>query len=86
VAVDPDRARRTGRVERHLIAVRTNEGRKRARANGVLFGRPRKLTSHQIREALKRVAVGEPLREIALSYAVDHSTISRLNARYAAEV
>jgi hypothetical protein len=30
------------------------------------------------REALKRVAAGEPLREIALSYNVDHSTISRL--------
>jgi hypothetical protein len=29
------------------------------------------------REALKRVAAGEPLREIALSYAVDHSMISR---------
>jgi len=28
---------------------------------------------------------GEPLREIALSYNVDHSTICRLKARYAAE-
>ena len=35
---------------------------------------------------LKRVATGEPLREIALSYNVDHSTIFRLKARYAAEV
>jgi DNA invertase Pin-like site-specific DNA recombinase len=34
------------------------------------------------REALRRVAEGEPLREIALSYAVDHSTISRLKARH----
>jgi len=38
------------------------------------------------RRASKRVAVGEPLREIALSYNVDHSTISRLKARYVAEV
>jgi len=38
------------------------------------------------REALKRVAAGEPLREIALSYAVGHSTISRLKARHAAEM
>jgi hypothetical protein len=37
-------------------------------------------------KALKRVAAGESLREIALSYAVDHSTISRLKARPAAEV
>jgi hypothetical protein len=32
---------------------------------------------------LKRVAAGEQLREIALSYAVDHPTISRLEARHA---
>jgi hypothetical protein len=32
------------------------------------------------------VAAGETLREIALSYNVDHSTISRLKARYVAEV
>jgi len=38
----------------------------------------------QGREALKRVAAGEPLREIALTYNVDHSTIHRLKARYAA--
>jgi hypothetical protein len=37
------------------------------------------------REALKRAAAGEPLREIALSYNVDHSTICRLEARYVAE-
>jgi DNA invertase Pin-like site-specific DNA recombinase len=32
--------------ERRLIAARTSEGPKRARANGVLFGRSRKLTPH----------------------------------------
>jgi hypothetical protein len=31
------------------------------------------------------VAAGETLREIALSYNVDHSTIHRLRARFAAE-
>jgi hypothetical protein len=31
------------------------------------------------------VAAGETLREIALSYNVDHLRISRLKARYAAE-
>ena len=36
--------------------------------------------------SLERVAAGEPLCEIALSYNVDHSTISRLKARYAADV
>jgi hypothetical protein len=37
--------------ERHLIAARTSEGRKRAKANVVLFGRPRKLTPHGPRGA-----------------------------------
>ena len=54
-------------------------------AEGTRFGRKPKLTQHQVCEVLKRVAAGEPLREIALSYNVDHSTISRLKARYAAE-
>jgi DNA invertase Pin-like site-specific DNA recombinase len=68
--------------ERSLILQRTQEGRARALADGVKFGRKPKLTKHQAREALKRVAEGESLREIALSYAVDHSTISRLKARH----
>jgi DNA invertase Pin-like site-specific DNA recombinase len=70
--------------ERSLILHRTQEGRARALADGVRFGRRPKLTKHQAREALKRVAKGEPLREIALSYDVDHSTISRLKARHVA--
>jgi len=55
-------------------------------AEGTRFGRKPKLTKHQAREALRRVATGEPLREIALSYNVDHSTIHRLKARHAAEM
>ena len=38
--------------ERELIPGRTGEGRKRAKDRGVRFGRPRKLTAHQRREAL----------------------------------
>lgn len=72
--------------ERHLIRSRTTEGRKRAQANGVKIGRPLKLTPHQRKEALQRVEAGEPLRAIALSYAVDHSTISRLRVRQASEM
>jgi hypothetical protein len=48
-------------------------------------GPPRKLTPHQAREALKRVAACEPMREIAF-LRIDHSTIPRLKARSAAEV
>jgi DNA invertase Pin-like site-specific DNA recombinase len=64
--------------ERELIKARTDEGRKRAEANGVKFGRKQKLTPHQRREALARKAAGESLAEIGRSYAVSHSTISRL--------
>ena len=65
--------------ERHLIIARTGDGRKRAKAHGVLFGRPRKLTPHQRREAIARRDTGkETLMDIARSYNVSHSTISRL--------
>jgi len=64
--------------ERHLILARTSEGRTRAQARGVRFGRKPKLTVHQQQEALARRAAGEALVDIARSYAVSHSTISRL--------
>ena len=67
--------------ERELIRARTGEGRERAKARGVRLGRKPKLTPHQIREALARREAGEPLTEIARSYAVSHSTISRLRSR-----
>jgi hypothetical protein len=61
-----------------LIRARTGEGRKRAKARGVRFGRPRKMTSHQRQEALQRLAAGETLMDVARSYAVHHTTIGRL--------
>jgi Helix-turn-helix domain of resolvase len=44
----------------------------------VKFGRKRKLTLHQQQEALARRVNGEALVDIARSYAVSQSTISRL--------
>jgi len=64
--------------ERHLIRARTDEGRKRAQARGVRFGRPMKLTAFQIKEALARRSAGEAMADIGRSYGVSHSTISRL--------
>jgi hypothetical protein len=62
-----------------LIKARTGEGRARAKAQGVKFGRPLSLTPHQRQEALARRRAGvETLVEIARSYAVSHQTISRL--------
>jgi DNA invertase Pin-like site-specific DNA recombinase len=66
--------------ERELIRARTSEGRERAKASGVKMGRRPKLTVHQRQEALKRRDLGEPTRDIARSYNVSHSTISRLTA------
>ena len=66
--------------ERELIRARTSEGRARAKARGQSLGRPHRLTLHQRREVLKRKGAGESVREIARSYAVSPSTISRLTA------
>jgi DNA invertase Pin-like site-specific DNA recombinase len=64
--------------ERELIRARTGEGRARAKARGVKFGRPRKLTPHQRQEAIQRLQAGETMADVARTYAVDASTISRL--------
>ena len=64
--------------ERHLILARTDEGRERAKARGVRFGRKLKLTPHQRQEVRARRAAGEALADIGRSFNVSHSTISRL--------
>jgi len=62
--------------EKELIRARTADGRERAKARGV-----RQLTDHQKREAIcRRDRDGETVREIARSYNVSHSSISRLTA------
>ena len=66
------------KLERRRIAERTARGRADAKAKGVKFGRKPKLTPHQQREALERVASGETQRSVARSYNVDQATISRL--------
>jgi DNA invertase Pin-like site-specific DNA recombinase len=67
--------------EHELIRARTGEGRARARERGVHLGRHPTLTPHQRQEALARHDAGESMTDIARSYAVSHSTISRLIAR-----
>lgn len=64
--------------ERELIRARTGEGRKRAQARGVRFGRPSKLSPHQRREAVTRLNAGESQSDVARSYGVAHTTIGRL--------
>ena len=65
-------------VERDLIRTRTAEGRSRAQQRGQHMGRPPRLTDAQKAEARKRRAHGATLAELARSYDVSQSTISRL--------
>jgi DNA invertase Pin-like site-specific DNA recombinase len=67
-------------VERDLIRTRTAEGRSRAQKRGQHMGRPPKLTPAQQAEARRRRAQGATLAELARSYHVGKSTISRLTA------
>ena len=67
-------------VERDLIRTRTAEGRNRAQKRGQHMGRPSKLTEAQQAEARLRRAEGATLAELARSYHVGKSTISRLTA------
>jgi IS30 family transposase len=46
-------------------------------ARGAKMGCPPKLTAQQRQEALRRRDAGESVREIARSYNLSHSTISR---------
>ena len=66
--------------ERELIRARTGDGRTRAKARGVKFGRPTALTPHQRQEALQRLANGAAQADVARSFNVSQATISRLAA------
>jgi DNA invertase Pin-like site-specific DNA recombinase len=62
--------------ERNLIKARTDDGRKRAKAPLVRFG---KLDQHHHLEALQRLANGETLVDVARTYGVDPITIGWLH-------
>jgi DNA invertase Pin-like site-specific DNA recombinase len=65
--------------ERELIRARTDEGRKRAQARGVKFGRPPGSMLHQRKEAIARMRNGETQADIARTYGVDATTIGSLD-------
>jgi DNA invertase Pin-like site-specific DNA recombinase len=69
-----------GEFERELIKARTGEGRERAKAKGVQFGRKPKLTPHQRREALQRMDAGESMVDLARTFGVDRATLYRMQA------
>ena len=65
-------------LERSLILARTGEGRQRAMARGVKFGRKPKLFPCQIEEARRRRVAGETQTDKAKLSGVSHQTIGRL--------
>lgn len=67
--------------ERERITSRANEGSAAAKARGVRFGPKPKLTEHQQRVALERLAQGDTCRAIAKDMGVAHTTISRIRER-----
>jgi DNA invertase Pin-like site-specific DNA recombinase len=64
--------------ERDLIRARTGEGRTRAKARGVRFGRPPALSVHQRQEVIQRLVEGVTQADLARTYGVSQATISRL--------
>jgi DNA invertase Pin-like site-specific DNA recombinase len=64
--------------ERSLILTRTGEGRTRAKARGVRFGRKPKLNAFQVQEAKEMLGNGSSQSEVARLLGVSHQTIGRL--------
>ena len=66
--------------ERELILARTSDGRTRAKARGLRFGRPPSLPLHQRQEATQRLSEGATQADLARTYGASQATISRLQA------
>jgi DNA invertase Pin-like site-specific DNA recombinase len=64
--------------ERSMILARASEGRKRAQARGIRFGRKPKLSRFQIAGVLALREAGQTTTQIGRLFNVSHSTISRL--------
>ena len=63
--------------ERKLIRQRCDEGIKRAKAKGTVFGRKSVLDAGQRRKIAERYAAGETMRELALDYGCGEATVWR---------
>jgi DNA invertase Pin-like site-specific DNA recombinase len=63
--------------ERKLIRARCDEGIKRAKARGTVFGRKPVLDAGERRKIAERFASGETMAELAREYAVGVATIHR---------
>jgi DNA invertase Pin-like site-specific DNA recombinase len=63
--------------ERQMIRSRCDEGIKRAKARGTLFGRKPRLDAGERRKIAERYASGETMGELARDYSVGVATIHR---------
>jgi len=63
--------------ERKLIRSRCDEGIRRAKARGVLFGRKSVLDAGEKRKIAERHAAGETMSQLAVDYKVGVGTIHR---------
>ena len=70
--------------ERELINQRTSSGRVAAKARGVRFGRPPKLTADQVALGERLVGEGTSVREAAKLLKCHHATLYRAQAAPAA--
>ncbi|MEP9356867.1 recombinase family protein [Xanthobacter sp. KR7-65] len=68
-------------VERDLIRTRTAEGRSRAKERGQVMGRRSSLSPQQKQEVRERLADGAQLADLARTFNVSRSTISRLRPK-----
>ena len=70
-----------GEFERELIAERINEGRARAKAAGVKFGRKPKLTKKKEKELFEQLDLGITSKEdLARQFNVSRATVYRMTA------
>jgi DNA invertase Pin-like site-specific DNA recombinase len=70
--------------ERSLIITRTTTGRKAAQARGVRFGRPRALSTENIKKARNLLADGQPMSAVAAQMNVHTTTLYRALKQLAA--
>lgn len=64
--------------ERDLLVERTQAGLARAKAEGKTLGRPKSLSPEESKEALRMLAQGEPVAEIARRLSTSRQTIMRI--------
>lgn len=67
--------------ERDLIIERTNAGMERAKAEGVVMGRPSALTGEQQADVLAKLAQGISVSELARTHRTSRTTIQRIRSR-----